>query len=290
MGIVIIDEIAELIPTLERLVAEATGTLVVGLTDYNAALVAVERSDLQALIVDVGGPDVPGLSLIRAARSKSTKRPFILASTTAAFPESSPEAAYKAGADRVLSRPFSPTEFATALTQGLALGTEPDVLLLRAGVESPGLDYKESLSLSTADGRAALAKDVIAMANYGGGVIIVGMREIQPGTFEPIGVPVAQLSEYETTRLNKAVRDFMDPPVSIRARRVSDNKKTFVILEIPTAGNSVILVARENVTASLYSGRVYSRSTASESAEVRTALALHEILDRVLAARAARRT
>lgn len=57
--------------------------------------------------------------------------------------------------------------------------------LLQYRFETQNLDYKASVDLSTTRGKVELAKDVLAMANSGGGHIVLG---VQDGTFEPIGV------------------------------------------------------------------------------------------------------
>src|SRR5713101_7315311 len=49
--------------------------------------------------------------------------------------------------------------------------------LLQAPCETTHLDFKESLNLSTAQDRAKLAKHVLAMANSGGGHIVIGVED-----------------------------------------------------------------------------------------------------------------
>jgi predicted HTH transcriptional regulator len=50
-------------------------------------------------------------------------------------------------------------------------------LLLEAPSESLPIEYKSWLDLSNTQGRAILAKAAIAIANEGGGIIVLGMRE-----------------------------------------------------------------------------------------------------------------
>lgn len=56
--------------------------------------------------------------------------------------------------------------------------------LIHKGLESPDLDYKECFDNSTGCWME-IAKDVYGMANYGGGYIVLGVKD---GTFEPIGL------------------------------------------------------------------------------------------------------
>ncbi len=121
----------------------------------------------------------------------------------------------------------------------------------------------------------------MAMANWGGGTIVVGVAEPQPGNFVAQGVPDSVLDSFETSRLNRAVNEFLDPPVPITVRRVQDGNQMFVLLSVPAAKDSLVLVKRQNEDAGIYPGRIYSRSSAAESAEVRTSSELRELLDRL---------
>jgi len=120
------------------------------------------------------------------------------------------------------------------------------------------------------------------MANSGGGTIVVGVAEIKPGEFAPKGVPDTVLDSFETTRLNRAVNEFLDPPVPITVRRARDGNQTFLLLTVPAAIDSFVLVKRQNEEAGIYPGRIYARSSAAESAEVRNSSELRELLERLL--------
>src|SRR5438128_6060428 len=54
--------------------------------------------------------------------------------------------------------------------------------------ESPELDFKLTLDMSRYR-FPEVAKDIFAMANYGGGYILVGFREKKTGGFDPVGLP-----------------------------------------------------------------------------------------------------
>lgn len=59
---------------------------------------------------------------------------------------------------------------------------------LEALVASPredlGVEIESWLDLTNKDDCATLAKTIIALANHGGGFIILGMRETEAGKFE----------------------------------------------------------------------------------------------------------
>jgi hypothetical protein len=50
-------------------------------------------------------------------------------------------------------------------------------LLLQLPSESLSTEYKSWLDITTAPGKAVLAKAAIALANEGGGIVVLGMRE-----------------------------------------------------------------------------------------------------------------
>ena len=240
-----------------------------------------------ARVVDAGAEDAPGVALIRRVRnSPDLKELFILGTTTGSWPNTEPKCLYAAGADLVHQKPCDPNVLLTDLAKGLEISGAPDLILLAARIESQSLDFKEKIALANPKDKASIAKDVIAMANYGGGKVIIGVAERGRGTFEHVGIPSDQLENYETTIVNKAIREFMTPHVAVVVRRVDFKNRTFVVLDIP-GSDTIILPARDNADAKLFLGRIYSRSSAVESAEVRTDAEMRAIIDRVAAARMA---
>jgi DNA-binding NarL/FixJ family response regulator len=288
IAVIVVDQNAGLVRDMELLISRAIGGMVFGFSDYPAARAALKRGHAQALVVDAGASDAPGAALIQEmCDTQDPKRLFVLATTTASWEQTEPQALYAAGADMVVTKPSDPAVLLTALAKGMALSSSPDVVLLCAGTESQSLDYKDRLSLTCADERASIAKDVIAMANYGGGKILIGVAEPVRGAFELVGIPIEHLEEYETTVINKAIRDFMSPHIAVKVRRIIYERRTFVVLDVPAA-DTIILAARENQNAKLFQGRIYSRSSAAESAEVRTETEMRTIIERVVTARVAR--
>jgi len=164
----------------------------------------------------------------------------------------------------------------------LHMKKDPYISMLDMGTELPSLDYKREIDIHTNDGRAAIAKDIIAMANSGGGTIIVGVDEVAPGEFSKVGLPVKNLHDFEASVINRAVRNYMSPSVSLTVRRVIDNGLTFIFIEVPSIDDELVLVAKMNLKSGLYSGRIYIRTAASESAELQDAAELRRLTDRVI--------
>lgn len=184
--------------------------------DPEAAIEHALRDPPDLFVTDIchqnDQPD--GVDVIKTLRGhRNCARLPILVVTGAAHINRYPEKALAAGADAILLKPVQISELLRAIseltsTAGFAL---PD--LVQLAQERPELDYKEVLDLSSRDGCASLAKDVIAFANYGGGWIVVGMREFEPGKFDACGVGLSPAEMLETTRLHKAIAPYMDPLV-----------------------------------------------------------------------------
>lgn len=188
---------------------------------------------------------------------------------------------YRHGFDAVIAKPFQPEDLITAINRLLRLRADPALQLVHLGIETTSHDYKETVDLSSKVGRASLAKDVIAMANSGGGTIVLGVAEPRPGEFVPQGLTEAVLDSLETSRLHRAVNDYLDPPVLTTVRRVKEGDQTFVLLTVPPATGSFVLVKKQNDGAGLYPGRIYARSKAAETGEIKTSTELRELLDQL---------
>ena len=187
---------------------------------------------------------------------------------------------YRAGFNKVIPKPFKIDQLLNAAEWFVVGGASPDNALLYLGTETPTLDYKESVDLTTRDARAKIAKDVIAMANIGGGTMVIGVAERTKGHFEQVGLNSTDLENLEVSLVNKSLRPFIDPVFHIGVRRVSDREKTFVFFEIPGSKELPVLARKSNESAALYQGRIYIRTAAAESREITDSTELRQLLDR----------
>lgn len=76
--------------------------------------------------------------------------------------------------------------------------------------ESLDVEIKEWLDLSDTDNQAKIAKAVIALANHGGGIVIVGFQQTDRG-FVPADNPPPNLGDFSTDAINGIVRYFGEP-------------------------------------------------------------------------------
>jgi hypothetical protein len=73
-------------------------------------------------------------------------------------------------------------------------------------------EIKSWLDLTDSGHRAVIAKAIIALANHGGGHVIIGLEEAADGTFDPGRGRPADLSGYSQDTINEIVLRFTDPP------------------------------------------------------------------------------
>lgn len=189
---------------------------------------------------------------------------------------------YRAGFTRVLQKPFDVLELIRNIYMLLSLNLDPDIALIHLGTESQSHDYKERVDLTKKDDVANLAKDVIAMANSGGGRIIIGVAERENGGFETTGIKEGECKWYETTKVNKALRAYLDPHVPIQSRTVTDAHKHLIFIEIPPAREMPILARKENEKANLRLGRLYIRNTSCETSEIQNSDEMRKFITRFL--------
>jgi predicted HTH transcriptional regulator len=70
------------------------------------------------------------------------------------------------------------------------------------------------------------------MANTRGGFIVIGVSE-QPAGYSFDGVSSDQAETFDTTRVNRFLQTYADPPINALLRKVSHDGKVFVIIEVP---------------------------------------------------------
>jgi CheY-like chemotaxis protein len=99
---------------------------VVEATDGNMAWALIQEHHPEVVVLDVLMPGRSGLELTQAIRrDPSLASTYVILLSAAAQP-AQVQAGLAAGADRYMIKPFSLTEFADAVTEGLARPRKPD--------------------------------------------------------------------------------------------------------------------------------------------------------------------
>jgi two-component system, OmpR family, response regulator MprA len=125
-SILVVDDDAPIRRMLSRTLA-AEGYDVEASPDGGAALVAVERSAPDLVVLDVAMPGIDGLAVARRLREKGLGLPILLLTARDGVPDR--VVGLDAGADDYLVKPFATEELLARIRALLRRGTEPEGLL-----------------------------------------------------------------------------------------------------------------------------------------------------------------
>ena len=114
--------------------------------------------------------------------------------------------------------------------------------LLGQKSEMPWLDFKYRINVQKGEDFPEIAKDVFAMANYGGGYIVAGVKEKSTGSFEHIGLPMgfhidqAIIQEkFNSFTLNKIELLYREPE-----REVNGVARKFPVIYVPPSRSFLV--------------------------------------------------
>ena len=91
--------------------------------------------------------------------------------------------------------------------------------LTRNPREGLGTELKGWLDLGQGEHRADVAKAILALANHGGGYVLIGYDD---ATQEPIPAPTHMPSGYDQDTVNGIVRRYADPQIHVQVERAPD--------------------------------------------------------------------
>ena len=245
--------------------------------DQAQALRILQSFNPAIVITDYCHPGGTGADLLREIRGdpKTRRTPVVLSTAM----QTMERELRRAGFNAVLFKPFDLAQWVECVSRVLVLDADLGAEVLDIPEERRSLEYLETVDIGSEDGQAALAKEVMAMANPGGGAIVVGVTEVWPGDFAATGIGDAVAETLETGRVRAALQDYLEPPVPVAVKRVRDGSRTIAVLRVPNAGEALVRAGKANERAGLQLGHVYARDGANEIAdlgtweEVRAALA-----------------
>jgi hypothetical protein len=166
--------------------------------------------------------------------------------------------------------------------------TPPDLeALLTAPREILAVEHKSWLDLSTQHGRATLAKAMIAMANHGGGTVVIGTVEAG-AMLRPEARPVG-IAPYTPDSIAGIVKRFADPPFEVTLDLVIDPRSGIELAVVGVAGGSrdIVLCKSGTNDGTTEVAVPYMRKPGPESAAPRTVAEWRTLLDRCVQARRA---
>ncbi len=166
--------------------------------------------------------------------------------------------------------------------------SDPALLdLILHGREERNIEYKgssgqEPFAWGVDAVNSRVARAAMAMANIGGGSIVIGMDQVEPDAWEPNGVSDEVDASYQQDRVQEYVNGRADPFVELAVRHVSLEERRFVIVQVNGFRDLPVVCTRNGTH--LREAAIYTRTYARhESAEIRTQSEMRELLDRAIA-------
>lgn len=158
--------------------------------------------------------------------------------------------------------------------------------ILRQGFESKQLDYKAPCAWDEGDKKPCceIVKDILAIANARGGWIVVGVSETSTG-FAWDGLTEQQCESFETSRLNRFLQNYADPPINTHVIKYPSEDKNFVIIEIPRFPDTPH-ICQKDYPGVLAAGALYVRTDNNESAPIKSSADMRAIVEQATRNRA----
>lgn len=280
--VILLDDDEKWLRLLSRLFSEFFGATIWATQDVEEAYKVAQYSPPDLLITDIMHDGLNGIGFSKRLRDSKVTKDINIWLISGNVEGILKKDLIKSGADLICCKPCSfdyLIENAKKIFDSNSASAES--ILLNLGVESPAIDYKRGIDFSSKDGCAAFAKDVIGFANYGGGDIVVGVDEPEKGRFVKVGVADADIGRYEVTCINKSISGYLDPPHHISSRVIQEGRKSFVLIKIPGVKKTPILAKKDNPSAKLYLGRIYTRTSCAETKEITHPDEIRALLERL---------
>jgi Putative DNA-binding domain len=148
--------------------------------------------------------------------------------------------------------------------------------------EAPDLEIKSWLDINAAEHQAKLAKGIIAMANHGGGYILIGFEEVAGYAAQPSAGRPQSLAAYNRDRVNGIVEKYVDPPMHCELHHVSaPDGLVYPVIVVPGGHRSPVMAKRNGPAGGeLRQKAIYIRRAGPKSEEPQTAQEMVELFDR----------
>ncbi|CAO3449872.1 AlbA family DNA-binding domain-containing protein [Azospirillum largimobile] len=160
--------------------------------------------------------------------------------------------------------------------------------LVNSPQESLNIEVKRWIDLGDKAGAATIAKAAIALANHGGGFILLGFEELSDGSFR-VGQPVPPaLDAYSQDAIARIVASYAEPSFQVQVthiRRSGTDGTVHPVVIVPGSHRVPIQAKKGSPDQkTLIAGRVYIRRPTPESAEPATAADWRDLFDRCIRA------
>lgn len=261
----------------------------VGEAGTNAEALSMLGREVPNLVLsDLNRPGGSGIDLLEAIRDDPRTAKVAVIFLTGNPSRLAAQAAKLGGAWHFFTKPVAMEELLQAIYDALGDQREPLLSLIDAGTETRDVDYKAALNLETKKARAELARDMIAMANAGGGTIVFGVAEGSAGAWSQVGLSPSEVDCLDVTKVGDAVRAYTGPAVEFATRVVRRGGLIFGAISVRPMNGTIALALKPNQDAGLFTGRIYVRTADARTAELTDPGELNVLIERAIGQRAGR--
>lgn len=153
--------------------------------------------------------------------------------------------------------------------------------------EALNIEVKRWLDLAVKDDQATLAKAAIALANHGGGFIVLGFEEQADGSFESHLPRPASLEGFSPDTIARIVVTYAEPAFQVDVSRITrrHDQAVHIVIQVPGGHRTPVMAKKGSPDQkTLIASRIYIRRPTPESAEPGSATEWRELLDRCIRA------
>lgn len=145
--------------------------------------------------------------------------------------------------------------------------------LVREPREALEIEVKEWLDLSDPDHRAVVAKEIIALANHGGGYLVIGFTEGADGVFRPSIPRPVDLTAWSQDAIQAIIARYIDPAIQCRVwhREHPATDNAYPVIAVPGGHRTPVRAKAGSPDGKrLVANRIYIRRAGPNSEEPRT--------------------
>lgn len=153
--------------------------------------------------------------------------------------------------------------------------------------ENLSIEIKTWMEMSDAAVRAHIAREILALANHGGGFLIFGFDEVA-GSYRVAEPPPDDLTGYSQDAMNGIVARYAEPPFEVEVHIVarSDGRSQHPVVVVPSDLDTPVRASRDgperrHITQNTY----YVRRPGPASAPIETGREWDTLLDRCIRSR-----
>lgn len=153
--------------------------------------------------------------------------------------------------------------------------------------EALDVEVKRWLDLSDKPGQATLAKAAIALANHGGGYVVLGFAEQPDGSFVSCDLRPESLEGFSQDAIARIIVAYAEPSFQVVVKHIArrDSDVRHPVIVVPGSHRTPILAKKGSPDQkTLVTGRAYIRRPTPESAEPSNAMEWRDLLDRCIRA------